>query len=379
MTISHFSFPTSIHFGAGARRLAGPHLRELGLKRPLIVTDRGLAALPLIAGIQADLESAGLAAAVYAGVWGNPTAPQAMAGAAAYRDHDADCVVGVGGGAALDIAKVVGLLATHPGDVMEYVWDHPQVRPIGGSLPVFIALPTTSGTGSEVGRSSVISETDTHVKRIIYSPRILASAVFADPELTLGLPSAVTAATGIDALTHNVESYLSPAYHPLCDGIALEGMRIAARALPVAVREPGNLQARGDMMMSSMMGAIAFQKDLGAVHSCAHALGTVCDLHHGLANALMIDTVLAWNAEAVPQKFDELAHAVGAGGGAAGCLAWLVALKREIGIAPNLRAHGVTREQLPRLVEVAAADICHQTTPRPCSAADFERFFAAAL
>ena len=141
--------------------------------------------------------------------------------------------------------------------------------------------------------------------------------VFADPELTVGLPPAVTAATGMDALTHNVESYLSPAYHPLCDGIALEGTRIAARALAPAVREPGNLGARGDMMMSSMMGAIAFQKDLGAVHSCAHALGTVCDMHHGLANALMIDTVLAWNAEAVPKKFDELAHAVGVSGGAA--------------------------------------------------------------
>ena len=259
-----------------------------------------------------------------------------MNGAAAYRAHGADCVVGIGGGAALDVAKVVGLLATHEGDVMEYVWDHPQVRPIGETLPYFVALPTTSGTGSEVGRSSVISEEDTHVKRVVFSPQILAKVVFADPELTVGLPPAVTAATGMDALTHNVESYLSPAYHPLCDGIALEGTRIAARALALAVREPGNLGARGDMMMSSMMGAIAFQKDLGAVHSCAHALGTVCDMHHGLANALMIDTVLAWNAEAVPKKFDELAHAVGVSGGAAGFLAWLKALKQEIGIAPNL-------------------------------------------
>ena len=379
MAITRFSFPTTIHFGAGARRLAGPHLREQGLKRPLVVTDRGLAALPLIGELKAELEAAGLAVAVYGGVFGNPTGPQAMGGAAAFRAHDADCVVGVGGGAALDVAKVVGVAATHPGDIMEYVWDHPQVRPIDRLLPHFVALPTTSGTGSEVGRSSVISEADTHVKRVVFSPLILARAVFADPELTLGLPPAVTAATGMDALTHNVESYLSPAYHPLCDGIALEGTRIAARALATAVREPGNLTARADMMMSSMMGAIAFQKDLGAVHSCAHALGTVCDLHHGLANALMIDTVLAWNAEAVPGKFDELAHAAGVAGGGGAFVPWLRSLKEAIGIAPRLQAVGVTREQVPRLVAIATADMCHQTNPRPCSAADFERLFSAAL
>jgi hypothetical protein len=380
MTITRFAFPTTIHFGAGARRLLGPHLRELGLKRPLVVTDRGLAALPLVAELKRDLESTGLSVAVYGGVWGNPIGPQAMDGAAAFRAHRADAVVGIGGGAALDVAKVVGLMATHPGDVMEYVWDHPRVRPIDAAvLPHFVALPTTSGTGSEVGRSSVISEADTHVKRVIFSPAILAKAVYADPELTLGLPPAVTAATGMDALTHNVESYLSPAYHPLCDGIALEGTRIAARALPMAVREPGNLGARADMMVASMMGAIAFQKDLGAVHSAAHALGTVVDLHHGLANALMIDTVLAWNREAVPEKFDELAHVAGVAGGGAAFVPWLKALKRQIGIAPGLAAVGVRPGHLPRLVEIATADLCHQTNPRPCTPADFERLFKEAM
>ena len=379
MSITRFSFPTIIHFGAGARRLAGPHLREQGLSRPLIVTDKALAALPLMAELQAELAAAGLTVAVYDGVWGNPTGSQVMNGAAAYNAHGADCVVGVGGGAALDVAKVVGLLATHPGDVMEYVWDHPAVRPITNALPYFIALPTTSGTGSEVGRSSVVSEESTHIKRVIFSPLILAKVVFADPELTLGLPPSVTAATGMDALTHNIESYLSPAYHPLCDGVALEGTRIGARALVTAVRDPGNLQARSDMMMSSMMGAIAFQKDLGAVHSCAHALGTVADLHHGLANALMIDTVLAWNLEAVPAKFDELAHVVKLSGGGPALIPWLKSLKEQIGIAPHLGAVGVKREQVGRLVEVATADICHQTNPRPCVAADFERLFLQAL
>jgi len=379
MAITRFSFPTTIHFGPGARKLVGAHLRERGIQRPIVVTDKGLAALPLIGELRADLAAAGLDVAVFGGVFGNPTASQAMAGADAYRAHNADAVVGIGGGAALDVAKIVGVIATAGGEALEYAYDHPKVRAIGDGVPWFVALPTTSGTGSEVGRSAVISEDDTHIKRIVFSPRILAKVVFADPELTLGLPPGVTAATGMDALTHNVESYLSPAYHPLCDGIALEGTRIAARALVTAVRDPGNIAARGDMMMSSMMGAIAFQKDLGAVHSCAHALGTVCDLHHGLANALMIDTVLAWNVRAAPEKFAELAHVVGASGGAQGFIAWLKQLKQTIGIAPGLAGAGVRRESIPRLVEVAVADICHQTNPQPVTAQDFERLFAEAM
>jgi hypothetical protein len=377
MSIAHFSFPTTIHFGAGARKLAGAHLRDHGFRRPLIVTDRALARLPVLAEFMTHLRT-GLDVGVFSGVFGNPTASQVTDGADAYRTHRADCVIGFGGGAALDVAKVVALMAVHDGHVLEYAWDHPQVRAITNELPYFIALPTTSGTGSEVGRSSVVSEDDTHLKRIVFSPKLLARVVFADPELTLALPPAVTAATGMDALTHNVESYLSPAYHPLADGIALEGARIAARALAAAVREPGNLAARSDMMMASMMGAIAFQKDLGAVHSCAHALGAVCDLHHGLANALMIEPVMRFNQEAVPAKFAELAHVVGAGSGEA-FVPWLAGLKREIAVAPGLSAVGVKREQIARLVEIAQKDICHQTNPRPCTAADFTRFFEQAM
>ena len=377
MSITTFSFPTTIHFGAGARKLVAAQLLQAGFKRPLVVTDSALAALPVLAEFRTHL--AGLEVAVFSGVSGNPTCSQVMAGSAAFKAHNADCVIGFGGGAALDVAKVVGLAATHEGDILDYVWDQPGVRPITGELPYFVALPTTSGTGSEVGRSSVVSENDTHLKRVVFSPQILAKVVFADPELTLGLPPHITAATGMDALTHNIESYLSPAWHPLCDGIALEGTRIAARALLSAVWEPGNLQARSDMMMASMMGAIAFQKDLGAVHSCAHALGAVCDLHHGLANALMIDTVLAWNHEAAPAKFDELAHVCGIAGGGQAFVGWLKQLKADIGLTGTLASHGVKREDLPRLVEIAAADICHQTNPRPCTAADFEKLFEEAL
>ena len=377
MSIHSFAFPTPIRFGAGARKLVAEHLREQGLRRPLIVTDRALGALPVLAEFRSHL--AGLDVAVYAGVHGNPVCSQVMDGAAAYKAHGADCVIGFGGGAALDVSKVVGVAATHEGDILEYVWDHPNVRPIERPLPYFVALPTTSGTGSEVGRSSVVSENDTHIKRTVFSPKILARMVFADPELTFGLPPAVTAATGMDALTHNIESYLSPAYHPLCDGIALEGTRIGAAALRTAVAEPHNLQARSDMMMSSMMGAIAFQKDLGAVHSCAHALGAVCDLHHGLANALMIDTVMAWNHEAVPAKFAELAHVCGVAGGGAAFVPWLRELKAAVGIRGRLADHGVRAEHLPRLVEIATRDICHQTNPRPCTAADFQALFLAAM
>jgi alcohol dehydrogenase class IV len=375
--ITKFSFPTTIHFGPGARRMVAEHLKQQGVKRPLIVTDKGLAALPILREFGGTLK--GLDVSIFPGVYGNPTKKQVDEGVKAFKAHDADAVIGFGGGAALDVAKAVALMAVHEGDVLEYAWDHPNVRAITNALPYFIALPTTSGTGSEVGRSSVISDDATHVKKIIFNPVLLAKAVFADPELTVDLPAGVTAATGMDALTHNVESYLSPAYHPLCDGIALEGARIAAHALETAVAMPKNIAARSDMMMSSMMGAIAFQKDLGAVHSCAHALGTVVDMHHGLANGIMIDHVMRFNRDAADRKMAELARVCGAGATAESFVDWLVELKGRIGIPARLGGKGVTAQHIPRLVEIAVKDICHQTNPRPVTAQDFERLFLAAM
>ncbi len=389
MSIHGFAFPTSIRFGAGARREVAAHLTSNGRSRPLIVTDRGLAALPVFERFLGELKE--LATATFSGVAGNPVRGQVVAGAAAYKAHDADSIIGIGGGAALDVAKAIALRASHIGDILEYAWDHPQVRPINAPLPYFVAVPTTAGTGSEVGRSSVISDDETHVKKIIFSPALLAKAVFADPELTVDLPPAITAATGMDALTHNVESYLSPAYHPLCDGIAVEGVRIAAAALPVAVCDGRNLAARGDMLMSSMMGAIAFQKDLGAVHSCAHALSTVADLHHGLANGIMIDHVMRFNAPVASAKLAELARVARVPGGDNGSdearadafVAWLARLKSELGIPAKLSAYEaarrVTHDDIAKLVEIAVADTCHQTNPRPCTADDFRRIFAAAI
>jgi alcohol dehydrogenase class IV len=376
-TVHRFSFPTAIHFGAGARALVAGHLLEQGLKRPLIVTDKGLAGLAILHDFAEGLD--GLDVKVYAGVAGNPVKKQVDDGVAAFKAHRADSVIGFGGGAALDVAKAIALMAVHPGDVLQYAWDHPQVLPIVNPLPYFVALPTTSGTGSEVGRSSVISDDATHVKKIIFNPALLAKAVFADPELTLELPPAITAATGMDALTHNVESYLSPAYHPLCDGIALEGARIAAQALETAVMDPKNLRARSDMMMSSMMGAIAFQKDLGAVHSCAHALGTVVDMHHGLANGIMIDHVMRFNADAAGGKLADLARVCASSTGSAAFIDWLATLKNRIGIPAKLGARGVTSSHIPRLVEVAVKDTCHQTNPKPVTAADFEHIFRASI
>jgi alcohol dehydrogenase class IV len=386
MTIHRFAFPTTIHFGPGARKLVGEHLAERGIKRPLIVTDRGIAPLPLLKAFVDDLS--GLDVAVYSDIWGNPVRSQVENGVMAFKSHRADAVIGLGGGAAVDVAKAIALMTNHPGDVLEYAWDHPRVRSIERELPYFVALPTTAGTGSEVGRSSVISDDKTHIKKIIFSPALLAKAVFADPELTLDLPPRITAATGMDALTHNVESYLSPAYHPLCDGIALEGTRIAAKSLRTAVREPHNLEARSDMLMASMMGAIAFQKDVGAVHSCAHALSTVADLHHGLANGIMIDHVMRFNLPAATAKMAELAHVVGAANQTAESSArafidWLTALKRELAIPATLGEYAamrpVTLADIPALVDVAIEDTCHQTNPRPCTREDFERIFAEAM
>lgn len=377
--IHRFSFPTQIHFGPGARHLAAGFLGGAGATRPLIVTDRGVAGLPMTAAFLDELRRADLDTELFAGVFGNPTASQVRAGVEAWRTHRADAVVGFGGGAALDVAKAVALMSVHDGDILQFASDRPEPRTPTSPLPLFIALPTTAGTGSEVGRSAVISDDATHAKKIVFSPALLARAVFADPELTVGLPPAITAATGFDALAHNVESYLSPAYHPICDGIALEGTRLAARSLRRAVAHGEDLDARATMLMASMMGAIAFQKDLGAVHACAHALGAVAGLHHGLAIGLMFDHVMRFNATTSAERFGELARVTGAGRTADDFVAWLARLKAEVALPPTLSAAGIRAEHLDRLVAAALADPCHRTNPRPCTAADFASLFEAAL
>ncbi|HTB34135.1 MAG TPA: iron-containing alcohol dehydrogenase [bacterium] len=380
MAFSRFSFPTTIHFGPGVRAKLAGLLQERGFKRPLVVTDQGLAALPLFAALLADLKAAGLDASAFSGVQGNPVKSQVTAGVAAFRAHRADCLVGVGGGAALDVAKAIVLMVHHPGDLFDYEDDKPGALPVDQPIPYWVALPTTAGTGSEVGRSAVISDDATHVKRIIFDPKLLAPAVLADPELTVGLPAGVTAATGMDALTHCVEAYLARAYHPLCDGIALEGLALAAASLERCVKQPQDLKARGDMLMASMMGAIAFQKGLGLVHSCAHALSAAKDLHHGLANGVMIDHALGFNVPAAPERFLRLNQAVGlASQDPEAFLDWLGDLKRAIGIPDRLVRVKVTAADVPRLAQLAFQDACHPSNPRPCTQADFEAVFTGAL
>ena len=375
--IHTFSFPTRIHFGPGARRRIAEDLRAQGLKRPLVVTDRGLAALPVFAEVLESLSP--LDATAFSGVAGNPVASQVVAGVEAFRAHDADSIIGMGGGAALDVAKAVALMAGHPGELFEYEDGLADGRPVDQPVPYWVAVPTTAGTGSEVGRSAVISDDRTKVKKIIFAPQLLARAVFADPEVTLGLPKAVTAATGMDALTHCIEAYLAKAYHPICDGIALEGLRLGARALPRCVETPGDVEARGSMMMSSMMGAIAFQKGLGVVHSCAHALSTVADLHHGFANGLMIEPALRFNLEAVPERFRILAQTVGLEGDGEAFLRWLGELKQRIGIPRGPADAGVKAAEVGRLTELAFADTCHLNNPRPCTPEDFRRLWGEAF
>jgi alcohol dehydrogenase class IV len=380
VTIARFSFPTDIRFGVGARHLVADELRRAGVTRPLVVTDKGVSGLAFVGELLDSLRDAGLDPALFDGVWGNPVVSQVSGGVDAYVAHDANGIVGLGGGAALDVAKAIALMTTHPGELFDYEDELPGARPITDAVPYFVALPTTAGTGSEVGRSAVIADDESHVKKIIFSPHLLAKVVFADPELTVGLPAPITAATGVDALTHNIEAYLAKGYHPLCDGIALEGIRLCATHLPQAVAEPTDLDARGGMLMASMMGAIAFQKGLGLVHSTAHALGTLADLHHGLANALMIDHALAFNVETVPDRFAVMAQVVDLDDRTpAAFLRWLADLKREIGVPAGLRDAGVDPSQCERLARLAFEDSCHLNNPRPVTERDFHALFTEAF
>lgn len=394
MTIYQYNFPTKIQFGPGSIARLPDALQQAGKARPLIVTDRALAPLAPVTGTTERLTRAGATPAVFSGIWGNPVKTQVLAGVEAYRAHGADSIIGVGGGAALDVAKAIALLAHHPGDLFDYEDGKPDARPIDGEIPWWASVPTTAGTGSEVGRSSVVSDDVTHVKKIIFSPRLLAKEVFADPELTLGLPATMTAATGMDALTHLVEAYLAQGFQPLCDGIALQGVRFVAQGLAKAVSfarqaesgdlaaltSPDHLAARGLMLNAGLMGGVAFQKGLGVTHSLAHALSTVCDLHHGLANGVCIVAAMEFNSDVASERLADLARMVNAKEPTTkGFITWLVMLQDQVGIPRRLTSLGVKHEHIPELVRIAVADGCHPSNPKPVTAPDFERLFASLL
>ncbi len=387
--LSTYNFPTRIRFGAGARGELAETLRQLDIQRPLIVTDRDVAKLPWFTEIEKSL--APLKSRAFSGVWGNPVVSQVKAGVAQYANHEADGIVAVGGGAPMDVAKAIALMAHHPGHLFDYE-DGACTRPINQPIPSIVAIPTTAGTGSEVGRSAVISDDETHAKKIIFDPQLLPQVVLADPVLLLGLPAKITAATGMDALTHLIEAFLATGGNPLCDGIALEGIYLVSQHLQESVHfarqlaakesldEAAHLKARAGMLNASMMGAIAFQKGLGVTHSCAHALSTICDLHHGLANGVMLPAAMRFNLDAEPEKFLRMAQIVqpSATSGTA-FIDWIVELSTVIGMPPSLAELGVSASTLDTLVSVAIKDACHPFNPKPVTEKDFYAIYQDAL
>lgn len=378
MAISKFRFPTQISFGSGAINLVPQLLRDAKVKRPLLVTDHGLASSPMIARFLTQLRDAGLQVGIYSEAAGNPLISHVDKGVRVFRSHDADAVVSIGGGCALDVGKAIALMSAHPGNILDYEDDKPGGLPVRPELlPMTLSIPTTAGTGSEVGGSSVVSRDDNHQKVIVWGPGLIPRQVIADPDLTTSLPPAMTAATGMDALTHNVEAYLAKNYHPICEGIALEGIRLVSRYLVRAFRNPSDSEARGGMLMASMMGAIAFQKGLGVTHSCAHALSTCYDLHHGLANAVMIVPCMEFNFETNLTKFATMGEVVGCTGSerdkALGFMKWLQRMCLDLQIPDSLASLKVKLNA--RLLDVAVSDACHANNPRVCTRNDFEAVF----
>jgi 4-hydroxybutyrate dehydrogenase len=382
--VTVMAWPTRVVLGPGALALLGDEVARLGMKRPLVVADRGVVAAGLAERVHAALRGAGLRASRFDDVQPNPTDRDAAAGLAAFREGDCDGLVAVGGGSSIDAAKLVQLLATHPPPLSRYDDAAGGDRHVRGDLPPLVAIPTTAGTGSEVGRSAVVTLPDTGRKTVIFSPHLMPRAAICDPELTLGLPATLTAWTGMDALTHGVEAWLATGFHPLADAVALDAIRRVARALPVAVREGSDVAARTDMMIAAMEGAMAFQKGLGAAHALAHALTPLSGVHHGLANAVVLPAVVEWCRPAAPARVARLAVALGAppGGGeealAAEAAGRVRALGREVGIPPRLRDVGVREEDLPRLAARAFEDASHRTSPRPCTEADLLALVRAA-
>lgn len=375
----NYNFPTSIRFGKGVIDELGSHLKDLGFQRPLMVSDAGLVKLPVFTQVIDLLKTAGLAPAVFSEIAKNPVKSNVLQGVDAYHSSRCDCIVGFGGGASMDVARAIALKAHHTLDLFEYDDAKGGDRHVTGEVPYFVTVPTTSGTGSEVGRSTVIADDVTHEKKILFSPKLMARKVFADPELTMNLPAFVTATTGIDALTHNVEAYLAKGFSPLCDGVALEGIRLIAQSLEKATLSP-DLESRSKMMMGSLMGATAFQKGLGIVHSLAHPLSTVVDMHHGLANAMMIPFGMEFNAPVSEERMAVICETVGLKEKTSRAwIQWLRDLNRKIGIPTQLSSQGVKESHLDQLSRLAELDPCHGSNPRPVTRNDFLEIYKKAL
>jgi len=353
----NWSYPTAIKFGVGRVAELADHCRAAGLQRPLLVTDKALAALPITAAALDLLDAAGLGRAVFSQVDPNPHEGNMADGIAAYRAGGHDGVVCFGGGSALDLGKMIALMH----DQTVSVWDLEDIgdwfnRADASKIAPIIAVPTTAGTGSEVGRAGVLTNSQTHMKKIIFHPRLLPVVTICDPALTVGMPRFITAGTGMDALAHCLEAYCSPFYHPMSQGIALEGMRLVFENLPVVYADPGNLDARAHMMSAAAMGAVAFQKGLGAIHSVSHPVGAVYGTHHGTTNAVVMPMVLAFNRPEIEDRIDRAAAYLRFDGGYAGFVDQVMQLRTTLDIPASLSAMGVQPADLDRLTDMALED-----------------------
>ncbi len=374
-----WSFPTRIVFGAGAGREVGAEASKLGAKRALIVTDKGVVSAGLLGPLEQSLKASGIESSVFADVLGNPVEKNVHDGVRAYREARADIVIAIGGGSPLDVGKLIRLGLHHERPLADYDDAIGGDRHITSNVPPMVAIPTTAGTGSEVGRSGVVTLDVNHRKTVIFSPYLLANVALLDPELTRTMPAWLTAATGFDAFTHCLEAYVAKGDHPMADGIALEGMRLVAAHLLRAVSHGDDLEARGGMLKASMMGAVAFQKGLGACHSLAHPLSSECGTHHGLANALGLPSVIEFNASSAPEKYARVARILGEQESASKCADAVRALRKRAGLPERLRDSNVPENALDRLADLAFQDACHACNPRSCSRDDLRKLYQASF
>jgi alcohol dehydrogenase class IV len=380
--LSIWSFPTRVIFGVGAVRETGNEAKRLGVSKALLVADKGVASAGLLRPVEESLVKAGIAVTTFVDVDPNPVEKNVHEGVRAFRESGSQLIVAVGGGSPLDVGKIIRLKArpgVHERPLVEYDDATGGDEHITANVPPMLALPTTAGTGSEVGRSGVVILEANQRKTVIFSPYLMVNAAILDPELTLTMPARTTAATGFDALTHCLEAYVSLGDHPMADAIALGGLQLVSQHLARAVSSPSDLEARGAMMKAAMMGAVAFQKGLGACHSLAHPLSNICGLHHGLANALCLPAVVEWNGQVAELRLAEVARALGAEPTSRALAARLRDLRREIGLPTSLGAAGVKPEQLGALADGAIEDACHRLNPRPCTRGDLLALYEASM
>jgi alcohol dehydrogenase class IV len=376
---ANWHFPTSIRFGVGRIAELPEAVRAAGMARPLLVTDPHLATMAIVHSALDSLEAAGLGRAVFSGIKPNPVSANIAAGTAVLREGNHDGVVAFGGGSALDAGKVIAFMAgqTRPIWDFEDVGDWWSRANLDGIAPI-VAVPTTAGTGSEVGRAGVITDEVTHTKKIIFHPKMMPAVTLCDPELTVGMPRAITAGTGMDALAHCLEAYSAPGYHPMADGIAVEGMRLVKTALERAVADGTDLDARADMMSAAAMGATAFQKGLGAIHALSHPVGALYDTHHGMTNAVFMPYVLAFNRPAIEERIGRVAAYLGIEGGFSGFTTWLLGLRERIGVPHTLRDLGVDDAKAELIAEMAPNDPSAGGNPVPLDREASLRLFRAA-